>query len=207
MHGGDKPPDCSSLVHGLQEESSRYQASMRNSRIITAPSSLDCRGLSEMGLSDTDCGREEEESGQIPGKSIFTGQTEQKHPGKAHGKKGVGHQGTERVACLPWVRRPTKPQGTADGKAGLGEQAKWQVLGSLTRDGGMCGKQDSHPQSLLILHFSEQQPCPWCWAPELNTWHHSVVSGTGEEFISWTKQPKLFCTFVFEHGAVGADIF
>lgn len=39
------------------------------------------------------------------------------------------------------------------------------------------------------------------------TWHHSMVSGTREEFISWTKQPKSFRTFVRERSVVGADIF
>lgn len=75
----------------------------------------------------------------------------------------------------------------------------------------MCGQQGSRPQGLLIPCFHppclEQEPCPWCWAPELNTWHHAMVSGTEEEFISWTKQPKSFCTFVGGHGTVGADIF
>lgn len=96
-------------------------------------------------------------------------------------------------------------------KEGLGEKAEWQVLGSLTTARGLCGKQVSHPPTGPIPRFhpprAQQRPCPRRWAPELNTWHHSMVSGTGEEFISWTKQPKSFCTFVREHGVVGADIF
>lgn len=101
-----------------------------------------------------------------------------------------------------------------ESQASLREQAKGQVLGSLTRARGMCGKQESHPRRLPITHFHppcpKQQPCPRCWAPELNTWHHSMVSGTSEEFISWTKQPKssapLFASMVqseptFSNGA------
>lgn len=125
--------------------------------------------------------------------------------------KGPGCLRVERRASLLWAEGPTRPQAIAYGKPGLGEEAKWQLIRSLNKSRGMCGKQATHPQSLLIPCFHpphpERQPCPRCWALELNTWHHSMVSGTREEFISWTKQPKSFCTFVHEHGTVGADIF
>ena len=213
-------PSCHPLVQGLQQGSSLHWASRHNSRIITAPSVLDYCGLQwdvaqwhwqVASLITGERARREEEMSRSRGNQPLQGSLHKRTWARCMDRKEPGCLRAERGVYLLWVLGPIGPEATACEKPNLGEEAKRQVLRALTKSRGRCRKQGSHPQSLLIPCFHpphpEWQPCPRCGALELNTWHHSMVSGTREEFISWTKQPKSFCTFVHERGAVGADIF
>ena len=106
-----------------------------------------------------------EESGRTRGKSTFRRQTEQEDLGELPGKKGAWMPQGRCVCvcvcvcvCLPGVKGLTGPQAIADGKPGLGEQAKRQVLGSLTKARGMGGQQGSRPQSLRRPSFHPPRP-------------------------------------------------